>query len=49
MAEARRGTRADGEVTRKRIPEIAVERFAATGYAATTGKETAPRAGVDLA
>jgi AcrR family transcriptional regulator len=49
MTQTKRGTRADGEATRKRLLEIAGERFAASGYAETKGKEIAARAEVDLA
>ncbi|WP_341677505.1 TetR/AcrR family transcriptional regulator [Niveibacterium sp. SC-1] len=46
---ASRGLRADGEATRARILEAAGELFAAGGYADTTSKAIAARAGVDQA
>ncbi|WP_035881670.1 TetR/AcrR family transcriptional regulator [Cupriavidus metallidurans] len=49
MSKAPRGTRADGEATRARILEAAGELFAAAGYATTTSKAIAARAGVDQA
>ena len=49
MTATKRGPRADGAATRKRILEIAGERFAAAGFAETTGKEIAARAEVDVA
>ncbi|MFT3756768.1 MAG: TetR/AcrR family transcriptional regulator [Pseudoxanthomonas sp.] len=49
MHKARRGPRADGEATRARILHAAGELFAASGYAETTSKAVAARAGVDLA
>ena len=44
-----RGPRTDGEATRARILSAAGELFAATGFAETTSKAIAARAGVDLA
>lgn len=44
-----RETRSDGAITRKRILDIAGERFAAAGFAETSNKEIASAAGVDLA
>ncbi|MFT7723459.1 MAG: CerR family C-terminal domain-containing protein [Roseateles sp.] len=49
MNRSPRGLRADGEATRTRILEAAGELFAGTGYAETTNKAIAARAGVDLA
>lgn len=49
MIERRRSTRADGELTRARILEVAGPLFAATGYAETASKTIAAAAGVDLA
>ena len=49
MSKPSRGTRADGEQTRSRILEAAGPLFAAHGYAETTSKAIAERAGVDLA
>ena len=44
-----RTQRTDGEATYNRILEVAGELFAETGFAETTGKMIAARAGVDLA
>ncbi|MCB9943933.1 MAG: TetR/AcrR family transcriptional regulator [Geminicoccaceae bacterium] len=44
-----RETRSDGATTRRRILEVAGERFAAAGFAETSNKEIAAVAGVDLA
>lgn len=49
LSKATRGPRADGEATRARILDAAGELFAASGYAETTSKAVAARAGVDLA
>lgn len=49
MSKPTRGMRADGEQTRSRILEAAGPLFAAHGYAETTSKAIAERAGVDLA
>lgn len=49
MSGTRRGLRSDGDATRRRILEIAGERFAALGFAEATGKEIAAHAQVDLA
>lgn len=47
--KAPRAVRSDGEATRVRILEAAGELFAATGFAETTNKAVAARAGADLA
>ncbi|MDQ7310549.1 CerR family C-terminal domain-containing protein [Stenotrophomonas sp. Sm10] len=49
MNDARRAARVDGAATRSRILEGAGELFARHGYAETTGKAIAEKAGVDLA
>lgn len=49
MSKAVRGLRSDGEATRARILEAAGELFAAAGFAETTSKAIAARAGADLA
>ena len=49
MTKPRRSARTDGELTRTRIMEAAGSLFAATGYAETTSKAIAAKAGVDLA
>lgn len=49
MARTERGIRTDGEATRTRILEAAGALFAAGGFAETTSKAIAARAGVDLA
>ncbi|HTT12340.1 MAG TPA: CerR family C-terminal domain-containing protein [Burkholderiaceae bacterium] len=49
MTRAPRELRPDGEATRARILDAAGELFAAAGYAETTGKSIAKRAGVSLA
>lgn len=49
MAPMRRGHRSDGEATYNRILEAAGELFAEHGFAETSNKEIAARAGVDLA
>lgn len=49
MSKTLRGLRSDGEATRTRILEAAGEQFAAAGFAETTSKAIAARAGVDLA
>jgi AcrR family transcriptional regulator len=49
MTRPVRGVRTDGEATRARILEAAGELFAASGFAETTSKAVAARAGVDLA
>lgn len=49
MGRAARGLRVDGEITRTRILETAGRLFATAGYAETTGKVIAARAGVDQA
>ncbi len=49
MITAPRGLRADGEMTRTRLLEAAGELFASTGFAETTSKAIAARAGADLA
>ncbi|MBV6304273.1 CerR family C-terminal domain-containing protein [Candidimonas humi] len=49
MSKALRELRSDGEATRARILEAAGELFAAAGFAETTSKAIAARAGVDLA
>lgn len=46
---ARRPLRSDGEATRARIIEAAGRLFAGQGFAATTSKEIAATAGVDIA
>ncbi|MGP3790567.1 TetR/AcrR family transcriptional regulator [Pseudomonas sp. B392_1p] len=49
MSKVKRGARADGEATRARILEAAGELFACAGFAETTSKAIATRAGADLA
>lgn len=49
MTKGTRALRSDGEVTRDRILVAAGELFAVTGFAETTNKAVAARAGVDLA
>jgi AcrR family transcriptional regulator len=49
MSKSPRSIRADGEATRTRILEAAGELFAAHGYAETTSRAIAARAGVDVA
>lgn len=49
MRRAARAVRTDGEATRARILEAAGELFAASGFAETTNKAVAAKAGVDLA
>lgn len=49
MSRVPRGPRADGEATRIRILEAAGELFASEGFAETTSKAIAARAGADLA
>ena len=49
MTKPRRSARTDGELTRTRIMEAAGSLFAAAGYAETTSKAIAAKAGVDLA
>jgi AcrR family transcriptional regulator len=49
MSRHPRALRTDGEATRLRILEAAGALFALHGYAGTTGKAVAERAGVDLA
>lgn len=49
MSKSPRSIRADGEATRTRILEAAGELFAAHGYAETTSRAIATRAGVDVA
>lgn len=49
MSKVVRGVRTDGEATRARILEAAGELFAAAGFAETTNKAVAAKAGVDLA
>jgi len=49
MRKTSRTLRTDGEATRARILEAAGELFAAGGFAETTSKAIAARAGVDLA
>jgi AcrR family transcriptional regulator len=49
MKKAPRASRTDGEATRARILESAGGLFAAGGYAETTSKAIAARAGVDVA
>lgn len=49
MSKSPRSIRADGEATRTRILEVAGELFAAHGYAETTSRAIAARAGVDVA
>ena len=48
MTEATSKRRTDGQATRERILEAAGELFAAAGYAQTTAKAIAERAGVTL-
>lgn len=49
MTRPRRSKRADGELTRQRILDAAGPLYAAGGFAETTSKAIAARAGVDLA
>jgi AcrR family transcriptional regulator len=49
MSRVPRELRSDGQATRSRILEAAGELFAVGGYAETTGKSIAERAGVTLA
>lgn len=49
MKKASRALRTDGEATRTRILEAAGELIAAGGFAGTTSKAIAERAGIDLA
>ncbi|MBN8631385.1 MAG: CerR family C-terminal domain-containing protein [Rhodobacterales bacterium] len=49
VSAGRRAPRSDGEATRQRILEAAGQRIAANGFAATTSKEIAALAEVDLA
>lgn len=49
MNRPSRGSRADGDATRKQILQAAGELFATTGYAETTNKAIAALAQVDLA
>lgn len=49
MSKVQRTSRTDGEATRNRILDAAGELFATTGFAETTNKAIASRAGVDLA
>ncbi|MGN6581203.1 MAG: TetR/AcrR family transcriptional regulator [Bordetella sp.] len=49
MSKAQRGQRTDGDATRTRILDAAGELFALAGYAETTSKAIAARAGVDQA
>jgi len=49
MTTAPRAPRTDGETTRSRILDAAGELFGVTGFAETTSKAIAARAGVDLA
>lgn len=49
MSKAPRALRADGEVTYKRLLEAAGDLIAASGFAETTNKAIAARAGADLA
>ena len=49
MNKLQRGSRVDGEATRMRILEAAGELFGASGFAETTSKSIAARAGADVA
>lgn len=49
MTKTTRALRTDGEVTYNRILEVAGELFAASGFAETSNKAIATKAGVDLA
>ncbi|MFV0244750.1 MAG: TetR/AcrR family transcriptional regulator [Qingshengfaniella sp.] len=49
QVETGRETRSDGAITRRRILDVAGERFAAAGFAETSSKEIAAAAEVDLA